>query len=106
MVAETAARFAGQRPQLDQVSRTALDRPPDPAAHDVDDLPDDPVGDPETALLAALAVAPDEGISVPALVAQTGMSRRWIYCRLHELAGAGVVIQTARGHWRSAGPGQ
>jgi S-DNA-T family DNA segregation ATPase FtsK/SpoIIIE len=61
--------------------------------------------DPETALLAALAGAPYEGVSVSALVVQTGMCRRWIYYRLHELAAAGVVVQTARGHWRIAGPG-
>jgi DNA segregation ATPase FtsK/SpoIIIE, S-DNA-T family len=57
--------------------------------------------DPETVLRAALSLAPDEGISVPGLVAQTGMSRRWIYYRLRELAAHGMVIHTARGLWRA-----
>jgi len=58
----------------------------------------------ETALLTALSQAPEEGASVVALVAQTGMSRRWIYYRLHELAATGIVVQTIRGHWRLATP--
>ena len=56
---------------------------------------------PETLLWAALSVAPDEGVSVPDLIAQTGMSRRWIYYRLHQLAADGLVTQTARGLWRA-----
>jgi hypothetical protein len=32
-------------------------------------------------------------------MAATGMSRRWVYYRLRELADAGRVIQTERGNW-------
>ena len=57
--------------------------------------------DPETLLRATLAAAPDEGVSVPDLVAQTGMSRRWVYYRLRQLAADNMVTQTARGLWRA-----
>jgi hypothetical protein len=57
--------------------------------------------DPEDVLWAALSFAPDEGVPVPDLVSQTGMSRRWVYYRLRELAADGMVIQTARGLWRA-----
>ena len=39
-------------------------------------------------------------ISVPDLVTITGMSRRWVYYRLHGLASADQAIQTMRGQWR------
>ncbi len=44
------------------------------------------------------------GISVADLVAATGKGRTWVYERLREHAAAGQAIQTARGHWRAAGP--
>ena len=104
-VADTAARHAPSRPPLDEVSRAALAQPFPP---DTEDTPATPVtvhehddSDPETALWAALLAAPDEGVSVPGLVAQTGMSRRWIYYRLRQLAADGLVTQTARGLWRA-----
>ena len=50
---------------------------------------------------AVLCLAPDPGISIPELVAETGMSRRWIYYRLEELAAVGRAIQIARGLWRA-----
>ena len=64
--------------------------------------PEDSGENPEATLLTALSAAPEEGISVPELVAATGTSRRWIYYRLRELASAGQVIQTTRGQWRTA----
>ena len=111
-VSDTANRFAAQRPCLDEVSRAALASPRNHAAASPDDLADDPDAPPsqavtddrEAALLTALSQAPEEGASVVALVAQTGMSRRWIYYRLHELAATGIVVQTIRGHWRLATP--
>ena len=54
---------------------------------------------------SALSRAPDQGISVPELMAVTRMSRRWVYYRLRELSAAGHVIQTARGLWRIAPQG-
>jgi hypothetical protein len=101
-VAATAARHASGRPALDEISRSALaDHPTAPASippNISDDLQDD--SDPETALWAALSLAPEQGISVPELAAHTGMGRRWIYYRLGELAADGKVIRTARGLWR------
>ena len=58
--------------------------------------------DPEVIFWAALSLAPDEGTSVPDLVTETGMSRRWVYYRLRELAAAGRAVQVARGQWRTA----
>jgi S-DNA-T family DNA segregation ATPase FtsK/SpoIIIE len=60
---------------------------------------------PETALWAALRDAGPEGVTVAELVTATGKGRTWVYDRLRECAAAGRVIQTTRGYWRAAGPG-
>ncbi len=97
-VTETAAYYAPARPRLDDISRRALVTmpPASPATGDADDTADGP----EATLWGALAAAPDEGVSVPELIAITGMSRRWVYYRLRELAAAGRAVQTTRGLWR------
>jgi S-DNA-T family DNA segregation ATPase FtsK/SpoIIIE len=56
-------------------------------------------------LWAALSLAPSEGATVPELMAQTGMSRPWIYQRLADLTRRGQVIQVSRGRWRAASDG-
>jgi S-DNA-T family DNA segregation ATPase FtsK/SpoIIIE len=110
-VTAAAARYAPARPRLDDISRLALvNRPPASSARKASNVvdyqetgqPEDTAGDPEAALRDALSAAPDEGTSVPELVAVTGMSRRWVYYRLRELASAGRAVQTARGLWRNA----
>lgn len=110
-VASAVTRYAPARPHLDPISRHALTAPPPaPATTTMPDgtgadQPGNTEDDPETILRTALARAGQEGISVPALVGITGMSRRWVYYRLRELASAGHVIQTARGQWRTAPAG-
>jgi S-DNA-T family DNA segregation ATPase FtsK/SpoIIIE len=95
-VRETAARYADHRPDLDPLSRAAIDRhpkaiePPKPAS-----------ADPETTLLMALGQAPDGGLTVPELIDLTSMGRTWIYERLQSLAAAGRARQITRGHWRA-----
>jgi len=107
-VTDAAAHYATARPRLDDISRLALiaTLPVSGTAIDTDDAGTgraaDPAGDPEAGLWDALAAAPDEGISVPELVAAIGMSRRWIYYRLGKLAAAGRAVQTTRGLWRIA----
>jgi hypothetical protein len=120
VVAETVARYAELRPDLDDVSRLAAQDewqgqpPPSDPGPDigsdleaVEPVTDGPAGadpgiDPEAILWAALSLAPDEGTSVPELMIETGMSRRWVYYRLRELAAAGRAVQVARGQWRAA----
>jgi S-DNA-T family DNA segregation ATPase FtsK/SpoIIIE len=58
----------------------------------------------KAALWTALRGAGPHGVSVADLVAATGKGRTWVYERLREHAAAGQAIQTARGHWRAAGP--
>jgi hypothetical protein len=111
-VADTAGRYAYLRPALDEVSRQAIEEQPYAAPLDIP--ADDPGGRPfsaaeggaeeapEAILWAALSLAPDDGTTVPDLMAATGMSRPWIYLRLRELAEQGQVIQVSRGRWRSA----
>jgi hypothetical protein len=110
-VSDTASRQAGLRPVLDEVSMQAIDERAD--SHP--DGPADPPGvnqtvgsatDPETILWAALSLAPDQGISVPDLMNEAGMSRRWVYYRLRALADAGRAVQTERGNWRATGDAQ
>ena len=95
-VRETASRWADQRPDLDPLSRSAIDQRPQaiepPKAH---------ADDPEKALSMALGQAPDDGLTIPELIDLTGMRRTWVYDRLQALAAAGRVRQVTRGRWRA-----
>jgi S-DNA-T family DNA segregation ATPase FtsK/SpoIIIE len=110
-VTDAAAHYATARPRLDDISRLALVMMPpgSPTTGEADGAgtcqPDHTADDPEATLWDALSAATDEGVSVPELVAITGMSRRWIYYRLRELAAAGRAVQTTRGLWRIASQG-
>jgi len=105
-VTEAARRHAVFRPQLDQISRTAVEearagiqlRTTEPAEDAADS--EQETG-PDAVLWAMLAGAPDEGIPVAHLMMRTGMSRPWIYTRLRDLTEAGRVIQVSRGRWRA-----
>jgi S-DNA-T family DNA segregation ATPase FtsK/SpoIIIE len=110
-VATTAALYADYRPPLDGISQRAIqdqdhsspERVPSFAlpAPVPAELTED-ADEPEIVLWAALVVAPPEGTTVPDLMAETGMSRPWIYLRLRELAEQGQVVQVSRGRWRAA----
>ncbi len=66
--------------------------------------PSDVHGNPEEALWAALVAAGPRGVSIADLMQATGKGRTWVYERLRQLADAGRVIQTVRGHWQVALP--
>ncbi len=66
--------------------------------------PSDVHGNPEEALWAALVAAGPRGVSIADLMRATGKGRTWVYERLRQLADAGRVIQTVRGHWQVALP--
>ena len=125
-VAVTAARHADLRPELDEVSRRAIEdrsqtspsattgRPPtgqqgringdeahvapNPAREDV---PRQEESSTENALWLALCLAPDTGADLAELIRVTGMSRPTVYRHLHEHAVAGRVVQVSRGRWRA-----
>jgi len=108
-VSTTADEHASIRPTLDEVSRQALAsrQAADTSPHGPSGTPDtnDPPGSqgaPEAILWAVLSMAPEDGITVPELMNQTGMSRPWIYQRLSEMARLGHVTQVSRGRWRAA----
>ncbi|MEV2268721.1 cell division protein FtsK [Nonomuraea africana] len=112
-VQATAERHALNRPQLDPVSATALEDASEAAeaaeAHSQDVRAPSPrhartggPGDAEEALQRALRDAPPEGLSVPALMEVTGMSRPWVYWRLNQLDTEGSLRQVSRGRWRTA----
>jgi hypothetical protein len=127
-VARTVAYYGPHRPQLDDVSRGALHPGPAPtepvpwylvnARRDAEEptfqagyedtegspveAPDESQSGPEEILLAVLAAAPPEGIPVREIITATGMSRRWVFYRLQQLAAAGRAVQMVRGYWRSA----
>jgi S-DNA-T family DNA segregation ATPase FtsK/SpoIIIE len=102
-VRATAARYAATRPELDPLSRAAIDRAAQPISPTeiVDASPADDA-DPERALLMALDQAPDDGLTVPELMHLTGMRRTWVYDRLQAHATSGRAQQVARGRWRGA----
>jgi len=114
-VTQTAALHAAHLPVLDEISQAATDerakmRPDAPglaasAGHEDGDgrSPGESRGAPDAILWAVLSVAPLEGVTVPELMTETGMSRPWVYQRLSDLARRGHVIQVSRGLWRAAG---
>jgi S-DNA-T family DNA segregation ATPase FtsK/SpoIIIE len=110
-VTDAAAQHASLRPELDEVSLHAMDgragkRPePHDRGHGEDrERAEDAQDGPEALLWAVLCLAPDQGISVPDLVNETGMSRRWVYYRLRSLADAGRAVQSEHGTWRAIVP--
>ncbi|MET8151796.1 FtsK/SpoIIIE domain-containing protein [Actinoplanes sp. NPDC049668] len=94
-VRETAARYANDRPDLDPLSRAALEQSPQAI-----EPPKADANDPENALQMALDQAPNDGLTIPELMALTGMGRTWVYDRLQALAAAGRARQVTRGRWR------
>jgi hypothetical protein len=108
-VSETVSQHAPLRPGLDEISlRAVTERPGDrPSPTTGQETPgrDPDVGDDPAALLwAVLSLAPDEGIPVADLVAETGMSHRWVNYRLKALADSGRAIQVRRGVWLASSP--
>ena len=108
-VAESATQHANLRPELDKVSRQALDKRPQSHSRAAHSEPDTGHGQgaetgPEVPLWAALRGAPEQGIPVADLVTATGMSHRWVNYRLQALASIGRVIQVKRGIWRALDP--
>jgi FtsK/SpoIIIE family len=108
VVRETSARHARIPRRLDYISRTAIvtsqsDMPSRTAPPIVLTGTVIPASapDPDTILKNALYAAPPEGIPVSALITATGMSRRWVFYRLQQLAADGHAVQTVRGHWRA-----
>jgi S-DNA-T family DNA segregation ATPase FtsK/SpoIIIE len=95
-VRRTAAVEAGRQPAIDAPSATGPSRQPEeetpPGRHSADA---------EEALWTTLRAAPDQGATIPELMAATRMSRPWVYLRLRELADAGRVAQVSRGRWRA-----
>ncbi len=104
-VAYTAARHAQIPRQLDDISRAATDTTYTDDARtipaDTEEISEERI-DANSMLWEALSSAPPEGIPVSELIAITGMSRRWVFWRLKQLAERGEAVQTVRGHWRAA----
>jgi S-DNA-T family DNA segregation ATPase FtsK/SpoIIIE len=113
MVTETSALHSQIPRGLDEISRNAiLSAPRQPAQAfqpEYKNTEDTPVEvpsenrpDPEAILWAALSAAPPEGIPVREIISATGMSRRWVFYRLQQMAAAGLAAQKTRGYWRAA----
>jgi hypothetical protein len=112
-VADIAAAYAGQRPELDDTSQRAIQTAPvTPAADPSRDTDpsnlapaDADTGSTEAtaddALWLALCLAPDEGTDVAELLRVTGMSRPTLYRRLADHAKVGRATQVSRGRWRA-----
>jgi S-DNA-T family DNA segregation ATPase FtsK/SpoIIIE len=119
-VARVAAYYGPRRPQLDDVSRAALDIGPanvEPvpwylknAPHVADDPGDSPGSDDtnslEDLLWGALRDAPEGGADVAELMHMTRMRRSTVYKYLALLADQGRAVQVGWGHWRAADPGE
>ncbi len=103
-VAYTSARHAQLRRQLDDVSCAATEKTytgqPRTNPVNVEDIAEERA-DANSILWSALSTAPPGGIPVSELITITGMSRRWVFWRLKQLADRGEAVQTVRGHWRA-----
>ena len=103
VVGETAARFAATRPQLDEISQRALDRPAAPMANENNStsvLTPQPSPTDETKLWQILHSAPEQGLEISELMKTTGMKRTKLYRHLQALAESGQAEQVSRGRWR------
>jgi hypothetical protein len=104
-VAYTAARHAQIPRQLDDISRAATEKTytgqPRSSPVNIEDIAEERA-DANSILWSALSTAPPGGIPVSELITITGMSRRWVFWRLKQLADRGEAVQTVRGHWRAA----
>ena len=104
-VAYTAARHAQIPRQLDDISRASTEKTYTSQHHfspvNIEDIAEERA-DANSILWSALSTAPSEGIPVSELITITGMSRRWVFWRLKQLADRGEAVQTVRGHWRAA----
>jgi hypothetical protein len=114
-VARTVARYAVRRPQLDDVSRQAINPAADTYgltwydprdaqndAGEPDELPDSyETTTAEEALWLALVTTPDEGADIAELMRASGMTRPTLYRHLARYAQAGWVVQVSRGRWRA-----
>ena len=107
-VSKAAGRNASSRPRLDPLSASTLRNAPNGSQNREQildaELVEDPPADPASALWAALLAAPVDGLSLPDLIRSTGLSRSWVYERLHEHAQAGRAYQVTRGRWRANTP--
>jgi len=111
-VAEAAARRVPSRPQLDEVSRGAIQSASDPGTswdeghadaneRHQEEPPGSDTADAAETLWFALCVAPADGIGIAELMRITGMSRPTLYRYLAQLARAGHAEQVGWGRWRA-----
>jgi S-DNA-T family DNA segregation ATPase FtsK/SpoIIIE len=115
-VARVTAYYGPRRPQLDDVSRVALDHGPTPAEpapwylKNAPRVPDEPEDAPSTndnssledVLWDALCDVPEDGADVAELMRMTGMRRSTVYKYLSQLAEQGRAVQVGWGRWRAA----
>jgi hypothetical protein len=111
IVAETSVAHSRILRRLDEISRNAmLNAPihtapePQPEYENTDATAahGEIRASPEDILWTMLSAAPPEGIPVREIITATGMSRRWVFYRLQQMAVTGLAVQTARGYWRAA----
>ena len=112
VVAATAAHYAHNRPQLDDVSRRAIDSAHRPNAASEKSGPapanqgataDAPEAT-EDVLWLALCAAPEEGTDIAELMRITGWKRTNLYRHLRAHAEAGRAIRVSGGRWRARSP--
>jgi hypothetical protein len=119
-VARMVTHYASHRPQLDDVSRAALNARPAAAERapwyltdphrDAGEPGETSYGDDSTrsedVLWGALCDVPEDGADVAELMRMTGMRRSTVYKYLAQLAEQGRAIQVGWGRWRAADPGE
>jgi S-DNA-T family DNA segregation ATPase FtsK/SpoIIIE len=119
-VARVTAYYGPRRPQLDGVSRGALDvgpanarlapwylKNPPRVAEEPEDVQDSHDSNSlEGVLWDALCHVPEDGADVAELMRMTGLGRTAVYKYLGLLAGEGRAVKVGWGRWRAADPGE
>jgi hypothetical protein len=105
-VANTVARYAGHRPELDQTSRQAITAATNadsasPTSDSLEPRSHEGTVTADEALWLALCLAPEEGADIGELLRVSSMSRPTLYRRLADHSRAGRAIQVSRGRWRA-----
>lgn len=104
-VSEAAAKYASQRPLLDDISSAVLESELDSGEGKTTWAAKTDIANGYRAvdrLIKALKSAGPDGISVPQLMTETKMSRPWIYLKLGELADKGHAERVKHGRWKAS----
>jgi S-DNA-T family DNA segregation ATPase FtsK/SpoIIIE len=94
-----AGRYGAERPALDSVSADVVERRDEPSVGSMGERGLAPDQRADATLVAALDMAPSDGLSAEELASRVGRSRAWVFIRVNVHEAAGRVARLRRGRW-------